>query len=56
MRGGRKSKAQHILEFLERYRNRAFFSKDIADGLKSYGVKVRDVMSNIRRFEKKGLL
>jgi len=54
--GGKKSKAQRILEFLERYRNRAFFSKDIADALKSHGVKVRDVMSNIRRFEKKGLV
>jgi len=56
VRGGRKSKAQRILEFLERYMSRAFFSKDIADALKSHGVKMRDVMSNIRRFEKKSLI
>jgi len=50
------SKARRILEFLRENRNRAFFSREIAEALKSYGVLVRDVMSNVRRFERKGLV
>jgi len=51
--GGKKSKAQRILEYLEEHKNKAFFSKDIAEALKGYGVKARDIMSSVRRFEKK---
>jgi len=54
--GGKKSKAKFILEYLEEHGDHAFFSKDIAEALKGYGVEVRDIMSNIRRFEKKGLV
>lgn len=54
--GGKVSKAQRILNFIKKNRDQAFFSTEIADALKEYGVKVRDVMSNVRRFEKKGLV
>jgi hypothetical protein len=54
--GGKVSKAQRILNFIEENRDRAFFSTEIASALKKYGVKVRDVMANVRRFEKKGLV
>jgi hypothetical protein len=52
--GGKVSKAQRVLNFIKNHRDQAFFSTEIADALKEYGVKVRDVMSNVRRFEKRG--
>jgi hypothetical protein len=54
--GGKVSKAQRILGFIKKNSNQAFFSTEIAEALKDHGVKVRDVMSNVRRFEKKGLV
>ena len=54
--GGKRSKAETILEFLERNRDRAWFSKEVAMSLEKEGVKVRDVMANVRRFERKGLV
>jgi len=54
--GGKRSKAKLILEYLREHRDGAFFSKDLAEALKSYGVEVRDVMSNVRRFEEGGLV
>jgi len=54
--GGGRSKAKLILEYLREHRYRAFFSKDLAEALRDYGVKVRDVMSNVRRFEKRGVV
>jgi hypothetical protein len=56
-RGGRKvSKAQRILDYIQDHRDAAFFSTEIAEELKEYGVKVRDIMSNVRRFEEKSLV
>jgi hypothetical protein len=52
--GGKRSKAQMIFDFIEKHRDQAWFSKDIAEALKDKGVLVRDVMANVRRFEKKG--
>jgi len=52
----RKSKAKIIYEFLERNQNSAFFSKEIAEALKEKGIKPPDVMTNLRRLEKKGLV
>lgn len=52
--GGKRSKAQAILDFLKKNRDRAWFSKEIAGSLKDVGVKISDVMANVRRFEKKG--
>jgi len=54
--GGKVSKAQRVLNFIKKHRDQAFFSTEIAEALKEHGVKVRDVMSNVRRFEKKGLV
>ena len=50
--GGKVSKAQRIFNFVQEHTDRAFFSKDVAEALKDYGVNVRDVMSNVRRFER----
>jgi DNA-binding MarR family transcriptional regulator len=54
-RGGR-SKAQAIWDFIEKNRDKAWFSKEIAEALKDHGVEIADVMSNVRRFERKGLV
>ena len=52
--GGRLSKAQRILDFLKETRDKAWFSTEVAEALKDEGVKVSDIMSNVRRFEKRG--
>jgi len=54
--GGKVSKAQRILRFVQSHANKAFFSTEIAEALVDVDVKVRDVMSNVRRFEGKGLV
>jgi len=54
--GGKVSKAKRILDYVQKNQDKAFFSTDIAEALKDYSVKVRDVMSNVRRFEEKGLV
>lgn len=52
----RESKAQIILKFLEQNKNRAFYSKEIAEALRERGISKQDVMTNVRRFERKGLV
>jgi len=52
--GGGKSKAQRVLDFLEENRDRAWFSVEIAESLKEHGVKIGDIMPNVRRFERRG--
>jgi hypothetical protein len=54
--GGGISKAQRVLGFLKENRDRAFFSKDIVEALAEHGVKTRDVMANVRRYERRGLV
>ena len=54
--GGGKSKAQRVLEFLEENQDRAWFSIEIAESLKEHGVKIGDIMPNVRRFERRGQL
>jgi hypothetical protein len=54
--GGGESKAKLILNFIRSNRHRAWFSKEIAEALKDKGVKQRDVMSNVRRYERAGLV
>ncbi len=49
--GGSKSKAQRVLEFLEEKRERAWFSVEIVESLRGHGVKIGDIMPNVRRFE-----
>ena len=54
--GGGFSKARRVLGFLEENASSAFFSRDVADALSEFGVKPRDIMSNVRRFERQGLV
>ncbi|MCJ7732770.1 hypothetical protein MUP51_10690 [Candidatus Bathyarchaeota archaeon] len=54
--GGSISKAKRVLGFLEEHRDGAFFSVEIVDALSEYGVKPGDIMANVRRFERKGLV
>ena len=46
--GGKKSKAQRILEYLRKHRDQAFSSKNVAEALKAYGVKVREEVACLR--------
>ena len=50
---GIKSKAKRILEFLKQNNDKAFYSVEIRNAL---NLRNCDVMSNMRRYEKKGLL
>lgn len=52
----KESKAKILYEFLEKNKNSAFFSKEIAEALKDKGINPPDVMTNIRRLERKGLV
>jgi hypothetical protein len=51
-----KSKARLIREFIEEHSDRAFFSKELVEALKDKEVKPSDIMSCVRRLEKKGLV
>jgi Mn-dependent DtxR family transcriptional regulator len=51
-----KSKAKVIKEFLEEHRDQAFFSNDLTDALKDQGIKPSDIMTTVRRLEKKGVV
>jgi hypothetical protein len=53
---GEKSKARLILNFLKDNSDRAFYSTEIYNTLKEKGVKMPDVMTAARRYERKGLL
>jgi hypothetical protein len=54
--GGGVSKARRVLDFLRENGDKAFFSRDVADALAGFGVKTRDIMSNVRRYERQGLV
>jgi hypothetical protein len=54
--GGAKSKAKMILDFLRTKSDKAWFSKEIAEALKHEDIRVCDIMANVRRFEKRGLV
>jgi hypothetical protein len=51
-----KSKSRAIKEFIEQNLDRAFFSKELVEALKDKDVKPSDIMSNVRRFERKGFV
>ena len=55
-RGSGKNKAQVIREFIENNSDRAFYSTEILEALKDDGIKQRDIMSTVRRAEKRGLV
>jgi hypothetical protein len=50
------SKAQLVLNFLEENSDKAFYSKEIVDALKDRNVKPSDVMTVVRKAERKGLV
>lgn len=52
----KESKANLILRFLIENAKKAFFTTEIVKALSGAGVKPCDVMSNMRRWEKKGLV
>jgi hypothetical protein len=52
----KESKAKIIYDFLQRNKDRAFFSKEITQALKHRGIKPSDIMTNVRRLERKGLV
>jgi hypothetical protein len=54
--GGGLSKAQMILDYLVEHGDEAFFSADLVEALGDRGVKGSDIMSNVRRYEAKGLI
>jgi len=54
--GGSVSKASRILGFLEENSDLAFFSTEVTKELEGFGVNQGDIMANVRRFERKGLV
>ena len=54
--GGGVSKASRVLGFLRENVGSAFFSRDVVDALSEFGVRTRDIMANVRRFERQGLV
>ncbi|MEM3629261.1 MAG: helix-turn-helix domain-containing protein [Candidatus Bathyarchaeia archaeon] len=54
--GGVNSKASLILHFIKENADRAYFTTEIVKALAHAGVKPSDIMSNVRRWEKKGLV
>jgi len=54
--GGGVSKASRVLGFLRDNADGAFFSRDVADALAEFSVKPGDVMANVRRYERQGLV
>jgi hypothetical protein len=55
-RGAGINKSALIRNFLKEHSDKAFYSTEVAEALKDNGVKQRDVMSTVRRAEKKGLV
>jgi hypothetical protein len=53
---GSNSKAGLILQFIKDNAQKAYFTTEIVKSLADFGVKPSDVMSNVRRWEKKGLV
>ena len=49
-----KSKARMIVDYLEEHQSKAFYSLDVWEALESEGVTKPDIMSTVRRYEKKG--
>ena len=54
--GKSQSKSKAILEFLRNNLERAFFSREVYDALRESRVKIGDIMTNVRRFERQGLV
>lgn len=54
--GGGVSKTSRVFEFIKQNAGSAFYSSVIAERLVDHGVKPRDVMTNVRRWEARGLV
>ena len=52
----RRARPKSFYEFLERNKDSAFFSKEIAEALKEKDVKPPDIMTSVRRLERKRLV
>ena len=44
------------IEFLRSTSGKAFFSREIASSFDGKGVKLADIMANVRRYERRGLV
>ena len=44
------------MEFLRAHGESAYFSKKIVEALKAEGVRAGDIMANLRRYERQGLV
>ncbi len=55
-RGAGRSKAELVRRFLGENPDRAFYSTEIAEALAEEGVKQADIMTTVRRAERKGLV
>jgi uncharacterized protein YggU (UPF0235/DUF167 family) len=51
-----KIRAQLVLQFLREHPEGAFFSKQVSEALKEKGIKREDIMTNVRRFQRNGLV
>lgn len=49
-----KSKSMIVFDYIKDNKDRAFYSKELVEALKDKGIKPRDIMTNVRRFEKSG--
>ncbi len=52
--GGARSKASLVIKFLKDRSKQGWYSKEIANQLSRHGVKIGDVMGNLRRYEAEG--
>ena len=50
------SKAWRIMGFLKENGDRVFFSTEVVEALKDHGVRVEDIMANLRLYERKGVV
>jgi hypothetical protein len=51
---GNISKDHRVPDYFRENGDGAFFSKDIVETLEEHGVKTRDIMANVRRYERRG--
>jgi hypothetical protein len=52
-KASKESKAKIIYEYLERNKDSAFFSKEIAEALKEKGINPPDIMTNLEDWKEK---
>lgn len=50
------NKSQLILDFLRQNADKAFYTSEVAKLLKDKGITIRDIATNLRRYERRGLV